>query len=143
MKRILNRIEEHMSENPTFASRKTPVSEAAEFMKRMGFRHLPVLENGKIVGVVSERDLKQAQIFATMHIVLEDVMSTDPYCVQVGTPLSVVAANMAERKIGSAVIVDSDQEIVGIFTTTDAMKVLGTLPLKEGIEKFLGGNYLI
>ena len=51
-------------------------------------------------------------------------MTRDPYCVPVGTPLSEVAGQMAEHKYGSAIITNGIGQIVGIFTTTDAMRVL-------------------
>jgi len=147
-----NKIEEHMTEYPRFASRKTPVGEAVEFMRQMGFRHLPVVENGKVVGIVSNRDLKQADLMGkTLNLTLQDVMSMEPYCVQVGTRLSEVANEMADRRIGSAVVLDEDHQVVGIFTATDGMRILGevlsTVPLQVGfdksIEDFLSGNVLI
>lgn len=151
MKHFTNKIEAHMTEHPCFASRKTPVSEAVEFMTRMDFRHLPIIEKGMVVGVVSERDLKQAKMFSAAGLLLEDIMTPEPYCVTVGTPLSLVAEEMARHKYGSAVVLDDERAVVGIFTTTDAMKILsqcireygvGTA-IDRGIEDFLSGNTLI
>ena len=67
------RIEEHMTEYPSLANGRTSVLEAQEFMKEMGIRHLPVVENGKIVGIISDRDLRQAEILTdSMVLVVSD-----------------------------------------------------------------------
>ena len=146
MKHFTNRIEEHMSEFPCFASGKTSVKEADEFMQKMGFRHLPIVEHGKVVGVVSERNLKQAKLHAqSSDLTLDDVMTRDPFCVTVGTPLSTVAKAMAKQKVGSAVITDTDGKVIGIFTNTDGMRILGSLledmpgqdAFEHGVENFL------
>jgi acetoin utilization protein AcuB len=119
------RIEEKMTEYPSIATRQTTVTEAAEFMRQLGIRHLPVVEKGKVVGVVSDRDLRQAQIYAdSMHIVVSDVMTPEPYCVPVGTPIVEVASQMAKRKIGCTVVLNLAGAVVGIFTTTDGMRLL-------------------
>lgn len=151
MRHIENRIEEHMTPFPSIASRRTPIAEAQIFMKEMEIRHLPVLEGGRVVGLVSERDLKQALPFARQHsLTVADVMSPDPYCVKVGTRLSEVAEKMARRKVGSAVVMSSAAQVVGIFTTTDALRVL-TETLSSGhrsslrdraIEELLSGTIL-
>src|SRR3954470_12149021 len=99
------RIEEHMTEYPSLTSGGASVLEAQEFMQQMGIRHLPVVEKGKVVGLLSERDLKQAELLSdSMTLVVSDFMTPDPYCVKVGTPLAEVVLRMAERKIGSAII---------------------------------------
>jgi len=152
MKKVVNRIEEHMTEYPSIASRTTSVTEAYEFMKQMGIRHLPVMENGNVVGIVSERDLKQAQILTdSMQLLVSDVMTGDPYCVTVGTPLSTVAREMAKHKYGSTVVLNHLRQVVGIFTTTDGMRILSEVLSSErtdevrawGIERLLSSDTLI
>lgn len=119
------RIEDHMTDYPSIASKKTSVREAMEFMQGCGIRHLPVIEKNKVIGVVSERDLKQAEILAdAMTMVVADVMTPKPYCVKVGTPLDEVAREMAKHKYGCTVVLNQHDRVVGIFTTTDGMRVL-------------------
>jgi acetoin utilization protein AcuB len=133
-----------MTEFPAVASSEMTVVEASELMKRLRIRHLPVVEAGHVVGIVSERDLKAA----TGSI--RDVMSRDPYCVRVGTPLAEVAREMAKRKLGSAIVVDGEGRVVGIFTTTDGMRVLSEILDSRdqkadlammGIESLVGRRY--
>lgn len=148
-KGFANRIDEHMTEYPSFASRKTPVKEAAEFMEQMGFRHLPVLEGVEVVGIVSQRDLRQAVLFSKeIKLTLEDVMTREPYVVTTEARLATVVNEMADRKIGSAIVLDPDRRVAGIFTTTDAMKILGQVLERDSegklsIEKYLSWNTLI
>ena len=152
MKKVSNRIEEHMTEYPAIASRDTTVSEAFLFMNEMGFRHLPVLEDGKVVGIVSDRDLRQAKFLADDEdIRVADVMTMEPYCAKVGTPLSEVAKKMADNKFGSTVILNDTGQVVGIFTVTDAVRLLSEILASENgpqarhwaIEKLLSGDILV
>jgi CBS domain-containing protein len=118
-------IEDRMTEYPTIATGKMTVTEAIDLMKSTGIRHLPIVRNGVIQGVISERDLKQAEILSdAMTLLVCDVMTPNPYCVLVGTPLAEVARDMARQKIGCAIVLNSRATIVGIFTTTDGMRVL-------------------
>ncbi len=121
-------IENFMTEYPTIASTRTTVTEAAEFMQKCKIRHLPVIEKGVVIGIVSDRDLKQAELLAdAMSLVVADVMTAKPYCVKIGTPLAEVAREMANQKIGSAVVLNGLSQVVGIFTTTDAMRILAEM----------------
>lgn len=128
MRKIADRIDEHMTAYPTITSENTSVLEAAEYMKQMEFRHLPVVENGKVVGILSERDLKQAELLSdSMQLLVCDVMTPNPYCVELDTPLSVVAREMATKKYGCVVVMNNVNQIVGIFTTTDGMRILSEI----------------
>ena len=147
-----NHINEHMTKHPYFCSRSTPVKEALKFMRQKGFRHLPIVENKKLVGVVSDRNLKEAGAFAdSMHLTLGDVMTTNPYCVDAKTPLSEAIQAMVGLKIGSAVVINSDGSVVGIFTAIDAMKMLGSIldrayedkQFEPNMEQFMSGNLFI
>lgn len=144
------RIEDHMTDYPSIASKKTTVKEAMEFMKGCGIRHLPVVEKNEVVGVVSERDLKQAELLSdAMTMVVADVMTPKPYCVKVGTPLREVAREMAKHKYGCTVILNQHDRVVGIFTTTDGMRVLSEILSSSeganlritGIEQLLEHRY--
>ena len=129
-----NRIEDQMTPYPVTADPKMMVSEAAALMKEKQIRHLPVLDAGKVVGILSDRDARQALALpGAFQLMVGDVMHDQPYCVSVGTPLAEVAREMATRKIGSAVILSKHNKPVGIFTTTDAMAILAEL-LEDGPE---------
>jgi len=92
------KLKDAMTEYPTISSVRTTVSEASELMKKLGIRHLPVVDEGVVVGVISDRDLRQAEMLSdAMTLFVTDVMSAKPYCAKVGTPLAEVAREMADR----------------------------------------------
>lgn len=115
-------IGEYTSPTPFAVSPQTPSEEILWEMKNRGIRHIPVVENDKPVGVISERDLihlKEAQ-----GIQAKDLMSNSPFCVFENTPLGQVAFEMSDKKIGSALVVDEEEKLIGVFTTTDALNAL-------------------
>lgn len=140
-----------MTPYPSIASEKMSVMEASEFMIKNNIRHLPVVKLGKVIGIVSERDLKQAEILSdAMQVFVSDIMTPNPYCVKVGTPLSEVAHQMAKHKYGCTVVLNGTT-VVGIFTSTDGMRVLSELLSSEtskmfhslGVERFFSGDFLV
>ncbi len=111
-----------MSQLPKVISKSTSVLSALETMKRLHIRHLPVLQGGRVIGVVSERDLRDRRIPARSKV--DRVMIKKPYLVKKGEGLAVVAHKMARKRYGCAVVEDTSGKIVGIFTTTDALFLL-------------------
>ena len=94
--------------------------------RRYGIRHLPVLAGGKLVGMLSQRDLHFIESLANVDpekVPVSDAMSTDTYAVGPRTSLRRVAAEMADRRYGSVVIVDKER-VIGILTTVDGMRLL-------------------
>lgn len=105
-----------------------PVQTAKEMMSKYGVRHLPVLEGGKLLGVVSDRDfnlvleIKGAQLG---NLAVQEVCSPNVYETHADSDLQKVATEMAEKKFGSAVVTDASSGAVeGILTTTDVCRVL-------------------
>ena len=106
-----------------------PLKKAAEMMSKLNIRHLPVLQKGKVVGILSDRDVKLAGSMVGAEaekLPVIDVCSGNPYTVGPDAPLSEVSRIMADKHYGSALVLD-DQELVGIFTTTDACRVLADM----------------
>lgn len=133
-------IEGHMTEYPTLLSSQASATSALEMMKQLKIRHLPVLDQGKVIGVVSQRDLLRYELVSeTMDLLVADIMTPNPYCVPIHTPLATVAREMAIHKYGCAIVLNATDRIVGIFTTTDAMRVLSELLTDPGArELYLG-----
>lgn len=99
---------------------------ATEKMQELGVRHLPVLRAGQLVGILSERDIRFLESFDKMdpkELTVEDACTEGPYTANVDASLSEVCATMADRKIGSALVLDGGK-LVGIFTWVDALKVV-------------------
>jgi acetoin utilization protein AcuB len=119
-------IDGFMTPSPLCIERNRSLSQAHEQMRARGIRHLPVLDGGRLVGILSQRDLfftESLRDVDTMKVPVEDAMSTEVYAVAPEQSLGEVAAKMVECKYGSAVVV-RDGQVIGIFTTTDALRVL-------------------
>ena len=108
------------------ADAKIPLAHA--LMREHEIRHLPVLEGGKLVGVVSERDLYLIEKLAgpESEMAVEDAMSSEVYTACAGDPVDAVVDEMAKHKYGSVVVLDRGR-VVGIFTMVDGMEALADL----------------
>lgn len=118
-----------MTRSPLTIEASAPLSSAHALMRARRIRHLPVTEGGRLRGVVSLRDLHLIETLPGVkqgEVRVSEAMTTDPYAVSRAAPLAKVAATMAARKLGCAIVMDGDA-IAGVFTNTDGMKLLATL----------------
>jgi len=128
------RIDEYMNRSPHSVEANQNVGFARQLMRAHRIRHLPVMRDGKLVGLLSERDIHWIETLRPAEgdkLLVEEVMSPVPYAVAPATPLGLVAREMAEHKYGSAVVMDGDK-VVGVFTTTDALAALAALLEGQG-----------
>jgi len=130
----LHTVEKYMS---TFVQTIEPtatVEVAEEMMQRLGIRHLPVVSRGKLVGLLSESDIKFYRNFVTgveaRNAEVADVCKNDVFAVDVHASLEYVLNEMEERKLGSVVVL-SEGRIAGIFTTLDALAALSKMLHQE------------
>ena len=105
-----------------------PLAEAHAFLRDRHIRHLPVTEEGELAGILTDRDINLAlgpdlDSPPEQELGVRDVYQPDCYIVEAGALLADVAAAMAERHIGSA-LVTRGGKLVGIFTATDACRAL-------------------
>lgn len=113
--------------------------DAALLMRSSGFRHLPVVKEGRPVGVLSDRDVQRASpsIFSNLSpdeynrlfetIPVEKVMAREPVTATPETPIKEVVQVMYEQKVGSVLVVGPDKKLLGIVTNTDLLRILNTL----------------
>lgn len=111
----------------------TPITEALNLMKSKNIRRLPVVKNGKLVGIVSDKDLLHASPsqatslsiwemnYLLSKITIEKVMTTEVLTVSEDTPIEEAARIMADNKIGGLPVVRNG-EVVGMITETDLFK---------------------
>lgn len=107
------------------------IEEVEELMRDHAVRHVPVLDAGRVVGIISERDLHRLVNPALPRIDKERiraraVVREDPYVVDVGTPLARVVSEMAERRIGSAIVL-RHEKLAGVLSVTDVCRLLAEL----------------
>ncbi|MDJ0788461.1 MAG: CBS domain-containing protein [Myxococcota bacterium] len=108
---------------------------ARHMMHERDVRHLPVSRNGELVGILSDRDIKRALdpglgLPPEEELFVEDVMVRDPYVVETRTPLDEVLDQMAEERLGSALVV-KQEKLVGVFTVSDACRAFAHI-LRSG-----------
>jgi acetoin utilization protein AcuB len=119
-------VERWMTPTPHTIGRDIPITTAHAMMRDHGVRHLPVLDGGTLVGVLSERDLFWLETIAGTDAgttKVEEAMTAAPYVVDRDASLRDVANEMARRRIGTALVADQGK-VVGIFTAVDALRAL-------------------
>jgi acetoin utilization protein AcuB len=127
-------IETFMTRSPHCIGKDQKLVTAQALMRAGRLRHLPVLEAGKLVGMLSQRDIYFLETIRGVdpeEDTVEDAMTQDAYQVAPSARLHDVIGTMAKQKLGSAVVVEAGR-VVGLFTTTDALTVLaGLLALRS------------
>lgn len=118
-------VDEYTSPVLVMVEAKASLNRARSIMQENGIRHLPVEENGKIVGIVSERDIlaHDGKDWVSM-LKVEDIMNSNIFSVYRNENLGEVALQLSTQKVGSALVLDESGEVYGIFTTTDALNAL-------------------
>ncbi len=102
-------------------------------MKLAGIRHLPVVDERMVVGVVSQRDLLAAALSSALEssprdelrlrtVLVEDVMTRNPHTVGLDTPLRDAAALMLRHQIGCLPVVDESSALLGLVSETDLLR---------------------
>lgn len=120
-------IRHYMTPSPQTIGAEQMLTAAIELMREQQIRHLPVLRGGRLVGILSERDVALISGLPAVNpavIPVEDAMSDNVYTVHADTPLEEVAATMAANKYGSALVVGERDHVIGVFTTVDALHAL-------------------
>ncbi|MGD8375623.1 MAG: CBS domain-containing protein [Acidobacteriota bacterium] len=120
------RISRTMTHMPAVKSMMTPfpysveaaaaLDDARRMMVDHHIRHLPVVENGRLVGALSDRDVDRGGEGRVRDVLLREL-----YVVDLDEPLDNVLLRMAERHIDAA-LVTREGKLAGIFTVTDACR---------------------
>lgn len=129
MSKSIPPISKYMTTNPHTIGVDQTIVQAAEVMSSHGIRHLPVLKGEQIVGIISQSDIRLIETIKGVdpkEVQVADAMISEPFVVSPDALLDEVAAEMAEKKYGSAIIVQNRQ-VVGVFTTIDALMALNEL----------------
>ncbi|WP_235879745.1 CBS domain-containing protein [Polyangium aurulentum] len=127
-------VADYMTRSPHAIGFDQPLSRAQELMSEQRIRHLPVLSGGRLVGLISERDVAFVEGLRELNprpLRVDEAMTPIPYAVAPDTPLVKVAREMFQHRYGSAVVLE-EGKVLGVFTTTDALRALAdALDAKE------------
>ncbi len=126
MKSYDQKIEEVMTRVPYSVEPDEMLNEAWGKMRSRNYRQLPVVQSGRLVGVLSDRALRLALSFeGSSRLKVNDVMVTDALKVRPQDPLSSVCFSLANHAQEFALVMGPNESVVGIFTAQDAFRVLG------------------
>jgi len=127
-------VGERMSHPVISVRQDMPITDALNMMRREHIRRAPVIKDGKLIGIVSDKDLLNASPspatslsvwemnYLLSKITVKDVMTKDVLTVTEDTPIEEAARIMADNKIGGLPVVRNDG-VVGIITETDLFKI--------------------
>jgi acetoin utilization protein AcuB len=130
------KVSDHMSRDLVQVSPDDSVEAAVQLLRRRGIRHLLVIKKDRLVGILSDRDLKRALdrgrakkkllgigglFFLLEPILVSEVMTPDPVTIQPGASVQEAASVMVERRFGALPVV-RDGTLVGIITETDLLR---------------------
>ena len=124
------KIKNLMTKSPHTVSPNLSIRMAQEKMRSFDCHHLPVLDGGQLIGVISDRDIKTVEkVVGGLDKVVQDVMTDEAYVVDPDRDIRGVVEEMLKEKINSVVVQAKNGEPWGIFTTTDALHYINELPI--------------
>lgn len=130
------RVSKWMTPNPTTLDPSDSIAKAIDVMKEKKIRRIPITSAGRLVGIVSDRDLKDVSPSRAttldiweLHYVLDklklgDIMTKKPWIVSPEMPIEKAALMMMEKKVEGLPVVDAKGKLVGILTEGDVFRAL-------------------
>ncbi|GEM45526.1 CBS domain-containing protein [Deinococcus cellulosilyticus] len=128
------KVRDVMTPHPITVSPETSVPEAMQLLKNHGFRRLPVVEHGELVGIVTDRDLREAMPSRAttlsmweLHYLLaklqvSEVMTEEVITIRPHMELRAAAELMLAHKIGGLPVVSVLGHVIGIITITEVLR---------------------
>ncbi|NDY43233.1 CBS domain-containing protein [Dissulfurirhabdus thermomarina] len=129
-------VKEWMATKPITVEENTSIMKATQLMKEHGIRRIPVVRKNKLVGIVSDRDVKEAApskatsldvhelYYLLSEIKVKDIMTPDPITLRENDSVEKAAVIMLENKISGLPVVNDKMQVTGIITQSDIFKVM-------------------
>ncbi len=129
-------VENWMSKDVVTVDVNDSMQYATRLLKEHKIRGLPVMEKGKLVGIVTDRDLKRASasdattleihelLYLISKIKIKDIMTKNPITIPLDYTIDEAAGVLLENKLTGAPVVDNEGKVVGVITQTDIFRVL-------------------
>jgi acetoin utilization protein AcuB len=145
-------VQDWMSKDLITIDEDTSIMKASKIMKQNDIQHLPVMKKGRLVGMVSDRDLKEAtpskattldiheMYYLLDKITVKSLMSKDLFTIAPGETVEKAAAVMLKHQISALPVVDADGALAGILTKGDVFRAFVSIsgiyqgPLALGVE---------
>jgi acetoin utilization protein AcuB len=141
-------VKDWMNKDVITIEEKDSMQDAIKLLKEHDIRMLPVMKMGKLVGIVTDRDLKRASasdatlleihelIYLLSRIKVKEIMTKNPITVPLDHTVEETAEILLTNKISGAPVVDHEGQLVGTITQSDIFKVLVSLTglSKRGIS---------
>ncbi|MDD3582213.1 MAG: CBS and ACT domain-containing protein [Desulfobacca sp.] len=127
-------VREWMTSELVTVDENTSMMKALHIMKEDRIRRLPVLHRGKLTGIISDRDLKEASpskassldihelYYLLAEIKVREIMTKNPLTIGPDESVERAAVMMLENKVSGLPVVDEHQELVGIITQSDVFR---------------------
>jgi len=117
-------VREFMTTNPVTVSPEESINDAFHLLLQHRFRQAPVVEDGKLIGIVTDRDLRMAifQTYVESSLTVRDVMRFDPVTVSVDEKIEEAARIICDKKFNALPVVSISGDLMGIITTTDILR---------------------
>lgn len=132
-------IRNWMTPDPITVDPDTSMLDAEHLMKENKIRCLPVMKGGRLVGIVTEHDIKAASastattldvhelMYLVSKIKVKEIMTKDPVTIREDDTVEEAAVLMLRRKISRLPVLSDRGDLVGVITDTDVFKVLVSL----------------
>ena len=139
------KVAEWMVKNPIVVTLDQKVQDCVDLMREHSIRHLPVVENHRLIGLVTESDLREVFLASLIEdLTIEGVMITEPLTVTPETEIEDAAKLIYYHKIGGLPVVDVYGQVVGIITVADLVEafieLMGLLKSSSRIDVVLGDD---
>lgn len=130
------KVSEWMTSNVLTTRRNTSISSAHQVMRENNIRRLPVVENNKLVGIITIGDVREASPsdattlsiwelnYLWAQLTVEKVMSRNVYAVKPDTLMLDAAEIMLEHKVSGLPVLNEHNELIGIITESDIFRML-------------------
>jgi acetoin utilization protein AcuB len=131
-------VRDVMNREPVTVTPETTLPEAVALASRRGIRHLPIVHEGRLIGIVSDRDLKRAMAspaisletheltYLLNRLQMREIMTTEVITTGPTMPVEEAARLMVERKIGALPVTEGGR-VVGIVTESDVLALFVSL----------------
>lgn len=119
------KIRDMMTEQPSTCSKNTSLQDVARMMRDNDCGMIPVVDqNGRnqVIGTITDRDIVIRSLGEgndPNNMTVEDVMSGDPYCIQIDASDQEADQMMAEHKVRRLPVIDNNNDLVGVISQAD------------------------